>query len=304
MERRVMNAFGGPWTQTKLVVLDKYLRAFRTLMRSQPFQTIYVDGFAGTGGSSTTADEDLTRLFDDEEATDARRLLAGSVRLAVDLESPFDRYLFVEKHRESVLSLEAVVAEYPGIKDRISILRGDANRLLTDWCNEQSWRDQRAVVFLDPYGMQVDWELLQAIASTGSIDLWLLFPSGIGVNRMLTARGVMSKQWEARLDRFFGEEEWRTRFYTTHEQPSLFNDEVHTIKGKVASPRSIAEYFVERLGAIFPKVLPNPLPLLNTTGTTLFHLYFACANPSPRAHLLATRIARDIIRKESQGGLR
>jgi len=31
--------------------------------------------------------------------------------------------------------------------------------------------------------MQVDWTTLEAVASTQAIDIWILFPLGIGVNR-------------------------------------------------------------------------------------------------------------------------
>jgi hypothetical protein len=35
------------------------------------------------------------------------------------------------------------------------------------------------VLFLDPYGMQVDWTTIEAIARTKAIDLRVLFPLGI-----------------------------------------------------------------------------------------------------------------------------
>ena len=45
--------FGGPWTQQKLEILSKYLRAYRLIFDRNPkarfFETSYVDAFAGTG---------------------------------------------------------------------------------------------------------------------------------------------------------------------------------------------------------------------------------------------------------------
>jgi three-Cys-motif partner protein len=41
---------------------------------------------------------------------------------------------------------------------------------------DNDWRSHRAVLFLDPYGMQVEWQTIEAIAKTAAIDLWLLFP--------------------------------------------------------------------------------------------------------------------------------
>ena len=33
-------------------------------------------------------------------------------------------------------------------------------------------------LFLDPYGMQVEWATIESIAHTQAIDLWLLFSAG------------------------------------------------------------------------------------------------------------------------------
>ena len=45
--------FGGPWTQQKLEILSKYLRAYRLIFdrneKARFFETSYVDAFAGTG---------------------------------------------------------------------------------------------------------------------------------------------------------------------------------------------------------------------------------------------------------------
>ena len=41
-----------------------------------------------------------------------------------------------------------------------------------DLCHKD-WSSHRAVLFLDPYGMQVEWTTIEAIARTGAIDLWL-----------------------------------------------------------------------------------------------------------------------------------
>lgn len=41
--------FGGGWTKQKLKVLRKYLSAYTTALKRQPFKTAYIDAFAGTG---------------------------------------------------------------------------------------------------------------------------------------------------------------------------------------------------------------------------------------------------------------
>ena len=62
-------------------------------------------------------------------------------------------------------------------------------------------------MFLDPYGMQVKWSTLEAIASTRAIDMWLLFPLGQAVNRLLTRNKIPGGPRAERLTETFGTEE-------------------------------------------------------------------------------------------------
>jgi three-Cys-motif partner protein len=70
---------------------------------------------------------------------------------------------------------------------------------------DKDWTSRRAVLFLDPYGMQVEWRTIEAIAATKAIDLWLLFPLGIGVNRLLTKSGDIPESWRNRLNLLLGD---------------------------------------------------------------------------------------------------
>jgi len=40
-------AFGGPWTLEKLGILESYLNAYTTALKSQPVRPMYIDAFAG-----------------------------------------------------------------------------------------------------------------------------------------------------------------------------------------------------------------------------------------------------------------
>ena len=41
--------WGGKWTQDKIEIFLKYLRAYLTIMNKKNFKLIYFDGFAGSG---------------------------------------------------------------------------------------------------------------------------------------------------------------------------------------------------------------------------------------------------------------
>jgi three-Cys-motif partner protein len=91
--------FGGAWTELKVEALGKYLRAYTTIFKRNPkarlYSTSYVDAFAGTG-SLRRPDVGLGSLLPglDELEEQYRK---GSVNRALEIEPPFDEYIFIEK---------------------------------------------------------------------------------------------------------------------------------------------------------------------------------------------------------------
>lgn len=288
--------FGGDWTQQKLAVLRKYLSAYTTALKNQPFKTAYIDAFAGTRYREIRHPEasgkgDQEYLFPDFAEPGQQELLDGSARIALSTTPRFDKYIFIELSRERCEDLDALRTEFPELSADISIEQGDANRLIQEICS-RNWSRHRAVLFLDPYGMQVDWETLVAIAKTRAIDLWLLFPLGIGVNRILPRSGVVPEAWAAKLDRFLGTANWREEFYSRRPEQDLFGN--HEVSAK-ASTGVIADYFVSRLKQVFPGVADKPGVLRNRSNCPLYLLCFAASNK--RGAEPALRIARSLLRE-------
>ena len=284
--------FGGSWTTEKLAILQKYLVAYTTIFKGNPaarhFRTLYIDAFAGTGYRSAQTAGDMAMLPDLEQL-DAQGYLKGSAVIALECEPAFDGYVFIEQKPDHVAALEQLKISHP---DRaITVLPGDANSQLRRLIKATNWNKHRAVVFLDPYGMQVDWSLLDAIAKTKAIDLWLLFPLGVGVNRLLTRAGEPPKDWADALTRIFGTEAWRDEFYASQVQETLFGSE--EVRSKTASFDSIGCFLVKRLKTIFVEVAPKPLALLNSRGNPLYLLCFAAGNP--KGAPTALKIAKHIL---------
>lgn len=292
-----MQQFGGRWTEEKLAQLRKYLRAYMVLMTKNPkaayFRKVYFDAFAGSGvRAENVSPADIHALPFIEPDTEATELLKGSVQVALETDPPFDHYIFVEKNAEYAQNLETLRESFPQLDDRIQIVAGDANDVLIHWCRTMDWTKTRAVVFLDPYGMQVDWATIEAIAATKAIDLWILFPLGQGVNRLLTRDGPPPTAWADRLTRFFGTDEWRDRFYRKTEVQDLFGS-THSLFEKDADFSTIGAYFLERLGTVFSAVADRTLPLRNSKGTPIFLLCFASGNA--KGAPIAVKIANDIM---------
>jgi len=284
-------AFGGSWTEEKLNRLKEYLDAYITALKKQPFERIYIDAFAGTGyrnlAESGSPDGALfTELAEDEP----QRFLDGSVRIALKIKPPFDKYIFIELSSTRFAELGEVKEQFPQLAPRIQPVKGDCNRHLQKLCKTVDWSRHRAVVFLDPFGMQVDWATIESVARTQAIDTWILFPLG-AVNRMLTRNRDIPQKWRARLDRVFGTNEWFQQFYVQKASRTLWGKSQQI--EKTANFEQIADYCVQRLQSVFAGVANNPLQLCNSKGVPLFLLCFAAGNP--RGAPIALRIAQHIL---------
>jgi three-Cys-motif partner protein len=289
--------FGGGWTTDKLERVRKYLCAYTKIFKRNPgaryFRTTYVDAFAGTGHrADATRHSEEAALFDGEPDADAEAYKKGSARIALEVEPSFDHYLFIERSPDRVRDLDGLAARFPEKQRSVRIEQGDANQVLRRWCSETNWRKNRAVVFLDPYGMQVDWATMEALAGTRAVDLWTLFPLGVAVNRLLTREGPPPTAWADALSRMFGTTDWQSAFYSKHEEPTLFG--LQSVQRKEVTVEQIGEFFVRRLGQAFSKVAPRPLPLLNSTNTPIYLLCFAAGNK--KGAPTAIKIAQDILR--------
>jgi three-Cys-motif partner protein len=288
--------FGGDWTEDKLRCLAKYLTAYRTIFtgneKARHLKTWYVDAFAGTGSRSlpgSVAEPDLFEdVYDDEVATGYRD---GSAKKALGLRAPFDYYLFVDKSKSHVNALKTTVGkDYPGLLLRCDFRVGDANEVLRTWCGERNWKNERAVVFLDPYGMQVEWNTVEMLGASKAVDLWYLFPLGVGVVRLLSHDGNINEAWKKRLDLLFGTSDWQSRFYERRTTPDLFGA-LETVE-RDAPVEKIQAFIHQRLSMCFVGEAKGKV-LRNSKANPLYVLCFAAANK--RGAPTALRIAQDIL---------
>ncbi len=199
-------SFGGDWTEEKLEILERYLDAYTTALKDQPFQLIYVDAFAGEGywRPDTPYTQD-----DYAEFTEIRE---GSARIALRVQDKsFDHFVFVEKDAARCDSLRALQKEFPHCS--IEINNNDANEALALFCDTLE-SHERAVVFLDPFATQVSWETVARIAATAKIDCWMLFPL-MAVARQMPRDEEPSEAWAANLDRVFGGRSYWHGLYRT-----------------------------------------------------------------------------------------
>lgn len=298
--------YGGPWSEDKLACIEAYARQYLRVMQNQTWATLhYVDAFAGCGRQeprllavADTSSPQIVSLFGDSETdqTDACEFIEGSpirvMRASLELQRGFDQFIFVDADRQSCSALRSRVdSEFGQEAPPSQFVCGDANRYLTEYAASYDSSSMRSLVFLDPYGCQVAWGTVSALADTQACDVWYLFPL-FGVVRMLPHSGRIDPAWQSRLDTVLGTPEWRDRFYVDARQTSLF-DEAAIMRD--ASVDRIVEFIVERLGSVFPGVA-NPAVLRNRRNSPMFALLFAVSNPSPRARTRALDIANHLTK--------
>lgn len=284
--------FGGDWTTTKLRILREYLKGYTTALKNTPFRTAYIDAFAGTGYRTLREDAGAPNLVFPDLAADApQALLDGSARLALQVSPRFDKYIFIERSAERCRELEGLKLQFPALATDVDVRRGEANAEIRTLC-AKDWSANRAVLFLDPYGTQVEWATIEAVAATKAVDLWVLFPLGIGVNRLLTRTGEIPPSWRRRLDTLLGTDAWYDAFYRVEHTPTLFDSqETRVVKATI---ETIGRYFNGRLEGIFAGVSDEPRVLLNSANCPLYLLCFAVGNA--KGAPIALRIANHLLK--------
>lgn len=300
-ESNGLSSWGGSWTEQKLETFESYVRAYLTIMNSyrdkHNWKLIYFDGFAGSGTRSVEEEQEDEKSFISlfgEEKVEKRELSVyqGAAERIVNLERKmrgFDFYYFIDKEEENCAKLKLKLSPYKtkGIKQ---FRPGDANEMTLSLANAlKKDKHLKALCFLDPFGMSIKWNTIKAI-SRESVDLWILLPSGVIINRLIKTDGTL--MYPQKLVEFFGmsEDEIKQWFYEHKEEQTLFGA-VEWYEKKNNPIKLIANLFCERLGELFPHVTNEPLVMRNNHNVPIFH--FVCAS----FNKTAVKIAQQIIDK-------
>lgn len=285
-----VQAFGGGHTKRKLDVVANYLAAYVTVMKKQDFCLYYVDGFAGSGASTSKAESSKS---DDPTLFATTDVIEGSPVRALGVEPAFDHHIFIEKSEENVLSLSALRAEFP--TRQIEIVHGDANERLREFCDRISaHRLGRAVVFLDPFGLSVRWQTIERLAATKKVDLWYLVPVD-GMSRQIKEDGSFLPG-ASKIDEIWGSPTWRAKAVRRIDPIDDLFGAVDERLEKIAKAKQFSEMFRDHLQEVFEGGVAKTYLPLGRGRRHDFSLMFACANPSQAASQAAMRIANHILR--------
>ena len=267
--------FGGDWTDQKLSVLRKYLNAYTTALSRLDFRTVYIDAFAGAGARQ-------------EEDAEGVQFIEGSAKVALDIASPgFDELVFIEADPDHIRGLQDLVSVAQA-EDRARVEHADANAQLPIEIGRLGGND-RAVVFIDPFGTQAHWDTVASLTQYHGVDAWILFPVGTICRLMPVREKPQNESIRRTLDLIFGSASWQNLY----DQPRLFGE-----AGRLSASAgvdAIVALYRSQLDAQFEVVADQSVSLRNSRNVRLYELLFVMTNPSIPAQDLALRIAKNIM---------
>lgn len=260
---------GGEWTIRKLQVLEQYICAYQLALKNQSFRKVYIDLFCGTGTCLIHGGNSAVEV-------------AGSVFRALATNPPFDEYHFVEKNAKNEKVVREAILRSELAHKAVEIHQGDANVLGPGLIRNLDKND-RVLVFIDPYGNEFAWESLCEISAHPHLDGLYLFPLE-GIFRNAARRlDKVDSQKEISLDKVFPP--WR-ELYEPVRTGDLFGHE--TVDRRQGNLADIAELVGTNLKKVFPMV--STPHYVYARKTPKFLLFFFMTSTSNSAQALARRI--------------
>ena len=280
--------FGDGRTIKKLDIIEEYARLFvSVLSRLGWAKTHYIDAFAGEG-----------YLF----VKDTDKLVKGSVSRMGQL--GFDQFHFVELDKRKCENLKAVISSLK-IQNISNIYQGDANKALPIIVNNLTKQD-RSLIFIDPFGMQFKWETLVKISKVPYCDIVYLFPCHTILRATPTqSDGVLHEDMKNSACSCLGmtEDEITEEFYSPKPplaQQPLFEEmregeKLVRLKGYPEVERLVWE----RLNSIFKYVYGPPYRLTLDDKPDLYTMYLMTSNDSEPAKKAIKRLGQHVFKSSN-----
>ncbi len=201
----------GIWSEVKLAIIRDYAAAYTKILAKTQRESIpslkwlYIDAYAGAGKhlSKTTGE-----------------LVDGSPNIALKTVPPFHEYHFIDADAARAKQLRALA----GNRDDVLVYNDDCNDiLLHEVFPRAKYEDyRRAVCLLDPYNIDLKWEVIEAAGKMKSVEMFLNFMI-MDINRNALRRNpdkaIQSKIEQ--LTRLWGDETWFDAAYDTSGNRSV-----------------------------------------------------------------------------------
>lgn len=250
----------GAWSEIKLEIVEKYGAAYTTAFINAPnLKKYYIDAFCGPGVHVSKAD---------------KTQIEGSPARALKVQPSFDGFHFIDLNSDKIEFLRKAVGPRPDVQWH----PGDSNKYLIETLlpTIKYEKFNRALCLLDPYGMHLDWQVMQMAGKSRAIDMFLNFPvADMNRNALWKNTDRIPQDGIDRMTAFWGDDSWRKVAYVESKQQNLFGAP-DLVK---QDNETIADAFKERLRKVAGfAYVADPLPMKNDQGAVVYYLFFASSN--------------------------
>lgn len=297
--KKAGSKFGGFWTKYKLYIIEEYLKSYSIALKNQKFRKIYIDAFAGSGKTElkSIVENKGNGIFSFlEEGVDVNDVLSGEEIVdgsaLISLKYNFDEYYFVEIDEERINDLKKEISKHYSDKiNKVHFLNEDSNKHLKKILDSFG-RNDKCVMFLDPYALELHWDVLEAISKHKGIDIWYLFP--LSINRLIPKdKNKLDEHNKEIVNNILGTTLWENDLYKKSTIIDLFGEEEKIERVELDE---IIKYIENRFNTLFPYVNNNSVILKNDKNSPLFMLTFMMTNNGEKAISLAGKLVRGIVK--------
>lgn len=246
----------GYWSELKLDIVKAYAKEYSKILSAQKnLFHLYIDAFAGAGVHISKT---------------SGTFVAGSPLNALHIDPPFREFHLIDLDGKKLGQLRELVG---GRKD-VFLYEGDCNVILLDEVFPKvKYEDfRRGLCLLDPYGLHLNWEVIETAGKMKTLDMFLNFPiMDMNRNTLWKDPDKVGEAAVSRMTAFWGDDSWRNIAYATNRNLFGFPEK--------ETNEIIAEGFRQRLrqNAGF-KYVPQAIPMHNSTGAVVYYLFFASHN--------------------------
>lgn len=268
----------GKWSEDKLNILKDYAEPYSKILSNQPrLSSCYIDAFSDNG-------KHISR--------ETNKIIPGSPLQALSISPLFPKYYFIDIDPKKIDTLRNIINSELTFSDKdkpeIIFKEGDCNEiLLTDIFPKLTFKSHnRALCFLDPYGMHLEWSVLQRAGELKTIDIFLNFSiMDMNMNVLKHKPSKVDNREIERMNRFWGDNSWKDIAYSASPQKDLFGKEEALKKRNI----DIVKAFQRRLKHVAGfDYVPEPIAMKNSTNSVVYYLFFA--SPKRVAEKIVTHI--------------
>jgi three-Cys-motif partner protein len=266
----------GYWSEIKLEIINEYAKAYTKILSKGELKYYYIDGFAGAGIHVSKTQ---------------KKFISGSPLIALNVNPQFHRYYFIDLDGDKISNLSDLSQNHPNA----CIFHGDCNEILLNqvFPNVKYEQYKRALCLLDPYGLDLNWEVILVAGQSKAIEIFLNFPvMDMNRNVLWNNPDKVTPSQVTRMNAFWGDDSWRSIAYK--KSPDLFGGIIEDRE----PAKKVVDAFRERLQKVAGfQFVPDPIPMRNEKGAIIYYLFFASPNK------IGDKIARDIFKKHKDKGM-